>query len=81
MDISEDVSFEYSFSIMFSIGKWRGRYPVRSRERRYSVRKGILINFAIFTGKHPYRSVYFLFFVFSCEFCEIYKNTFFTEHF
>ena len=52
----------------------------RSSHWRYSVRKGIIINFAKFTGKHLCQSLFFLFFVFACEFCEISKNTFFTEH-
>ena len=52
-------------------------------------------NFAKFTGKHLCQSLFFnkvaglgpatllkkvLAQVFSCEFCEIFKNTFFTEH-
>ena len=51
----------------------------RSSHWRYSVRKGVLINFAKFTGKHLCQSLFFLFFVFPCEFCEISKNIFFTE--
>ena len=56
-------------------------------------KKGILINFAKFTGKHLRQSLFLiklpatLFIqketltqVFSCELCEIFKNTFFTEH-
>ena len=39
--------------------------------RRCSVKKDVLKNFTTFTGKHQ---------VFSCEFCEIFKNTFFIEH-
>ena len=60
-----------------------------------SVRKGVHRNFAKFTGKHLRQSLFFnkvaggacnfikketLAQVFSCEFCEIFKNTFFTEH-
>ena len=55
---------------------------------------GVLRNFAKFTGKHPCQSLFFnkvaglgnfikketLAQGFSCEFCEISKNTFFTEH-
>ena len=67
----------------------------RSSHRRYSVRKGVLRNFAIFTGKHLCRSLFFnkvaalacktlfkketLAQLFSSEFCETSKNTFFTE--
>ena len=61
-----------------------------------SVRKGILKNFAKFTGKHQHQSLFFnkvadlrpgtslkketLAQLFSCEFYEISKITFFTEH-
>ena len=34
------------------------------------LKKSVLKNFTKFTWKHP----------FSCEFCEIFKNSFFTEH-
>ena len=55
------------------------------------MKKGVLINFTKFTGKHLRQSVFFnkvagiiknetLAQVFSCEFCETYKNTFFTEY-
>ena len=61
-----------------------------------SVRKGVLKKFAKFTGKHQHQSLFFNKFadlrpgtslkketlaqLFSCEFCEISKITFFTEH-
>ena len=62
----------------------------RSSHRRCSVRKGVLRNFAKFTGKHLYLSLFFkkvagacnfvkketLVQVFSCEFCEISKKSF-----
>ena len=60
------------------------------------MKKGVLRNFRKFTGKHLCQSLFFnkvaglrlatllkketLAQVFSCDFCEIYKNTFFTEH-
>ena len=53
-------------------------------------KKGVFENFAKFKGKQLNRSLFSLFNkvaglrpltqVFSCEFCEIPKNTFFTEH-
>ena len=43
-----------------------------------SIIKGVLRNFAKFTGKHLKKDT--LGQVFSCEFCEISKNTFFKEH-
>ena len=59
-------------------------------------KKGTFKNFTKFTGKHLFQSLVFnkvaglrsatllkketLAQVFSCEFCEIFKNTFFTEH-
>ena len=79
---------------MFSIGKWRGRFPVRGCEGMPEngvtckeaatgtilQEKGVPINFAKFTGKHLCQSLFFLFFMFTCEFCEITKKTFSTEH-
>ena len=70
------------------------RFILRSSDRRCSVKIGVLRNFTKFTGKHLYQSLCFNKFVeaynfikketlaqvFSCEFCEISKNTFFTEH-
>ena len=69
---------------------------IRSGHRRCSVRKGVLRNFAKFTGKYLCQSLFLnkvaglrpailfkketLAQVFSCEFCKISKNTFFTEH-
>ena len=78
--------------ILLSSKKHRSFY--RSSHWRCSVRKGVLRNFAKFTGKHLCQSLLFnnvpgpcnfikketLAQVFSCEFCEISKNTFFTEH-
>ena len=66
----------------------------RSSHQRCSAKKGVLRNFAKFTGKHLCQSLFFnkgaggacnfikkrLAQVFSSEFCEIAKNTFFTEH-
>ena len=46
----------------------------RSRLRRCSVRKGVLRNFAKFTGKRDSGTGVF------CEFSEISNNNFFTEH-
>ena len=48
-------------------------------------KKGVLKDFANFTGKHLYRNLFFnkkeaLAQVFSCEFCEVFKTIFFTEH-
>ena len=56
------------------------------------MRKGVLRNFAKFTGKHLFPSLFFNKVaglkpaillkkreVFSCEFCEFFKKTFFTK--
>ena len=66
----------------------------RSSHQRCSAKKGVLRNFAKFTGKHLCQSLFFnevpggacnfikkeaLAQVFSCEFCEISKNAFLTE--
>ena len=68
---------------------------IRSSCPEIFFRKGVLINFAKFTGKHLRQSLFFnqvdqrfatllkkktLAQVFSCNFYEISKNTFFTEH-
>ena len=68
---------------------------LRSSQRRCSVKKDVLRNFAKFTGKHLCQSLFLnkvagtacnfikketLTQVFSFEFSEISKNTFFTEH-
>ena len=57
-------------------------YDIMNRDShwRQPVRKRVLINFTKFTGKPMCHSLFFLFFVFSCEFCKISKNIFFTEH-
>ena len=57
----------------------------RRSHRGCSVKKDVLRNFAKFTGKQLCQRLNFikkesLAQVFSCEFCEISKNTFFTEH-
>ena len=57
--------------------------------QRFSVKKSVPRNFAKFRGKYLCQSIFFykvdkketLAQVFSGEFCEISKNTFFTEHF
>ena len=62
---------------------------------KFSIKKGVLKRFAKSTGKHLCQSLFFnkvaglrpstllkkeaLAQVFSCEFCQIFKNTFFTE--
>ena len=72
-----------------------GLSPSRSSHQRCSVKKGVIRYFAKFTGKHSCQSLFLiklqtlpatllkketLVQVFSYEFCEISKNTFFTEH-
>ena len=67
----------------------------RSNHQRCVVAKSVLRNFTKFTGKHLRQGLIFnkvadwacnvikketLAQVFSCEFCEISKNTFFTDH-
>ena len=57
------------------------RTPIfRGSHRRCSVREGVLKNFTKFTGKAGLRSATLLKKMFSCELCEISKNTFFTGH-
>ena len=66
------------------------RMKTRSSHQMCSLREGVLRNFAKFTGKHLCQSLQAeacnfikketLAQVFSFEFCEFSKNTFFTEH-
>ena len=63
----------------------------RSSHRKYAIKKGLLKYFATFTGKHFCQSLFFdkgkglrpanktenLVQLFSCEFCEIFRNIFF----
>ena len=68
---------------------------IRSSHRRRSIEKGVLKNFAKFTGKRLCQSLFLIklqasvynFFkketlaqIFSCEFCETFKSIIFTEH-
>ena len=56
----------------------------RSSHQRCSIKRAVLKNFAIFTGKHLCRSRFFQketpTLVFFCEYCEIFKNTYFEKH-
>ena len=64
----------------------------RSSRPEVFCKKDVLKNFSKFTGKHLFQSLFLIEFfnklfkkktqtqVFSCEFCEIFKNTFFMEH-
>ena len=58
----------------------------KSSHRRCSIKQGVCNNFAIFTGKRPCWSEAVglikagLQHVFSCEYCQIFKGTYFKEH-
>ena len=59
----------------------------RSSHRTCSIKKGVLRNFAKFTGKYLCQSLFFkkvrketLAQLFFCKFCKTFKNTIFTEH-
>ena len=78
----------------------RGKSINKSSHSQMSFKKGVLKNFAIFTGKHLCWSLFlkmtfylkntfkYLFIekrlqrthLVSCEYCEIFKNSFFIEH-
>ena len=79
----------------WSSGLTEREIPSRSSRPDVFCEKCVLRNFAKFTGKHLYQSLFFnkvagaacnfikneaLVQVFSCEFCEISKTPFFTEH-
>ena len=73
------MSFIRDIGMLTSLREYRSSY------QRCSVKKGVLRNFAKFTEKHLCQRLFFnkketLAQVFSCEFREISKNTFFTEH-
>ena len=54
---------------------------MQNQPRELFYKKGVLRNFTKFTGKHLCQSLFFnkVAQVFSREFCEISKNSFFTE--
>ena len=60
----------------------------KSSHQRSSIKRAVLNNFAISTGKHlcwsPFCSSFLLKEtpkqIFSCKYCEIFKNTYFEEH-
>ena len=66
--------------------RFRPAFPYKSSHRGCSVKKGVLKNFEIFTGKHRGLKTCNFFKkrpptqVFSCEYCEIFKNTYFEKH-
>ena len=67
-----------------SLYEYKSHLYTKAAVQRFSV-KSILRNFAKFTGKRLCQSLFFnkketLAQVFSCDFCEISKNTFFIEH-
>ena len=60
-------------------------FKCSSRHWRCSIKKGIPKNFANFTGKHMYWSLFLTLKeipiqVFLCEICQIFKNKSFEEH-
>ena len=69
----------------FEVSEAKYIFIFRSRRPEVFCKKGVLKIFAKFTGKHMCGACNFikketLTQVFSCEFCEISKHTFFTEH-
>ena len=57
------------------------KFKFRRSHQRCSMKKGALKNFAKFLGKHLCQGLFFNKVAgLSCEFCEISKNTFSTEH-
>ena len=75
---------ETKFKMLVIKEKESTRIIDKSSHHRWSMKKGVLRNFAKFTGKHLCQSLFFkketLAQVFSCTFCEISKNTLFTKH-
>ena len=62
--------------------------PLRGSHQSRSIIKCVLKHFSEFTGKHLVHILFFFLIikketlaqVFSCKFCKIFKNIFFTEH-
>ena len=53
----------------------------RSSDQRCSTKEAVLHNYAIFTGKHRSWSLFLIREIgASCEYCEIFKNTYFDQH-
>ena len=90
LSIFPDSLFKHIRSQHVNVTSSKWRQKRRSSHRRCSVRKGILRNFAKFTGKHLCQSLCFnkvvglrpatLLKKGSDRFCEISKITFFTKH-
>ena len=93
--VKQSVKWLGSIPYLHRLKRERHLMENRSSHQRCSVKKGVLRNFAKFTGKHLCQSLFFnevpggacnfikkeaLAQVFSCEFCEISKNAFLTEH-
>ena len=90
------INSNQKLTFMGCLLKWVYLFHLyRSSHRRCSVKRDVLKNFTKFTGIHLCQSLFFnkvtggagnfikkltLAQVFFCEFCEIFKNTFFTEH-
>ena len=62
--------FRYSLKFFHTSSEFQNQ-----RHQRYSIKKGVLKNFA----KFNFIKKETLALMFSCEFCESFKNTFFTE--
>ena len=91
----DDIHSRFILILLDTTFIYNPRKGTRSSHRRCPTGKGVLRNFAKFTGKDLCQSLFFnkatdlrpatllkkeaLAQVVSCEFCEISKNTFFTE--
>ena len=90
--ISKNIFPEYKSLVSKTIKFYKKIVMIsRSNHQRCSIKKGVLRNFVKFSGKHLCQSLFMpqacnfikkesLAQVFSCEFFEIFKSTFFTEH-
>ena len=73
-------------SVLYFVFREYRKRPVKNKSshQRCSLKKVVLRNLTKFTGKHLCQGLFFneetLTQVFSCEICEIFKNTFFAEH-
>ena len=85
-DLRYFIFFNLQYFQKDTVVSLRNTFCWISRSSRPEVfcKKGVLRNFAKFTGKYLCQSLLIkkktLAQMFSCEFCEISKNSFFTEH-
>ena len=95
LEVTVNCRSKRNLKIILEITSWLYFLCVRSSHQRCTTKKAVFKNFAMFTRKFLYWSLFFkkvlglkacnfikkkLQQVFSCECCEIFKNAYFEEH-